>query len=135
MAEYSAADIVGKIHLIVKNKVKAYWDFPNSKDFFYFQSGSDAGVPYSYVKNNTQDQLWWQFLIVDSKGKERYYYIQQKQGVFDEQAIKDQGAKSDAEKLKDNQEKNIEYYLKNYGVPAFLLVAGVKIIQTAIQKT
>lgn len=105
MKTYSADEIVGKT-LIAKNAVFAY-DLPtyepNSKIIGTIKPNTPAGVVFSYVGGQPNRPLNWQFKGVGGK----MYYINHMPGMFDVQALQQQGALTTQEKQEQAQEQNL----------------------------
>jgi hypothetical protein len=102
MSSFSADDIINKT-LIAKINVVAYSQpFITSPVYAAYKSGQTIGVVYSYVIKN--GVIWWLFYDVNKKP----YYVQHKEGKFSLTSLKDQGAKTTAQKTKEKEEKEKE---------------------------
>lgn len=120
MASYNIEQLFNR-SLLAKQKIPVYKlaaDFENKKKPVYvIEPGNFTPPIYSYVYTPKNKILMLQFLN-NGKG----YYIPMAKGLYDEKAIKDQGAKSD-EDIKKEKEGNdlwdkskVEYFIKKYGL-------------------
>ncbi|MFA5297625.1 MAG: hypothetical protein WC389_05390 [Lutibacter sp.] len=97
---YSADDIIGKT-LIAKQTTSGY-NLPNvnANKIASYKPGSVIGVVYSFIQN-TQGLFW----VINLKGGKSIYLLHAA-GKYSIKALKDQGAKTDTEKAREQAKKD-----------------------------
>lgn len=97
---YSADQIIGK-SLIARKPVKLKRNRSAEAETVYtVPAGQPVGVVYSYLGGNGSP-LWWMFYDANK----RAYYAMHEPGLFDIDALRDQGALSVEEETKKQKEK------------------------------
>lgn len=128
--EYSADQVVDKT-LIALADLPVYRDTVEVNPFGWIAAGQPIGVVYSYLAPNPaygRSILWWQFK--DPQGV--YYYSPQRQGLYDLDALRQQGVISTKEQIEQERAKDNTWYenlIEKYGLwvaGALIVAAGVK---------
>ena len=139
MPVYSADQIVGKTLIAKKNVPLTRQPVEGAPVVYTAKKGESIGKVYSWIGGNGSP-LWWQFL--DQNGKP--YYVKHQIGLFDIQALSDQGALNvkEATEAQNTNPGPLQSFLSN--VPGLnfdikpltnliiaggVVYAGVKIIQ------
>lgn len=129
MEIFSASEIIDKT-LIAKKPVTVYKGFPFSKDVYKVYPGQEVGRVYSFIYPSNKSQLFWE--LTNKKGDLANSYVMHESGAFDMQALKDQGAKSEADKTEAKEDKDVAWYIKKYGTKIGLLIAVIVLGKAAI---
>lgn len=115
---FNVADIIGKT-LIARTQVSVY-KRPDSatKPIGYVVAGNPVGVVYSWVgPDRAADgiKIWW--IYTDSP--HGTYYSPHEPGIYDVNALRQQGVLSTKEKIDQEADKNLPWYerlIKQYGI-------------------
>lgn len=138
MANFSAADIIGKTLFAKKDTPIFATPTEMGQPLLIIKKGQPIGVVYSYLAPNAnRAKLYWVF---ESKTSKKPYYVAHNVGNFDIKALYDQGVKTTKEKQQEEEDKNkttaekISDTLKNFlylGLGAYVVVnLGSAFIQT-----
>lgn len=86
-------------------------DFPGTRGKIIrtVKPGQTVGVVYSYDDKNSPGEIWWQLYTPDGKNN---LFVQHAPGRFNLSALRDQGAKTDAEKEEAKAEADKPWYEK-----------------------
>ncbi|MEB3213979.1 MAG: hypothetical protein VKL39_21705 [Leptolyngbyaceae bacterium] len=96
---YSVTEIIGKTLFPASQPVKLYRT-PDVKSpvIFTVNPGTGLGIVFSYVQR--PDGIYWQF----TDGNGRPYFAKHEPGRFSLTALRQQGAQSTIEKIKEDQQ-------------------------------
>lgn len=128
---FNAADIVDKT-LIARNTVPVY-SYPDDslQPKSWVSKGDPVGVVYAWIGVNPAegiDHLWWQFW----DGINGAYYAPHEAGLYDVDALKQQGVLSEKEQAIKKEEENMPWYerlIKKYGGYVLLAVVGAAAVK------
>ena len=125
MATYPVDQIVGKtLYSKVNLNIRKLPDI-NSTIIKTVKPNDFVGVVYSYISKS--DGIWW---ILEGNSLYPNQYVKHQEGYFDLQNLRNQGAKTTEELLKEEEQKNktfSDYWqealkLASFGIGAFVLV-------------
>lgn len=132
MANFNAADIVGKSLIAIKTINILRIPADNANVVFKVNPGNSVGTVYSYLlPNNNRDSIYWLFYDENQKA----YYAKHKPGIFDISTIKNQGVLTSEDKAEqaaaaaETTKDKIFKYIKN----GFLVAAAVYLAKTFIE--
>lgn len=134
---YNAANIVDKT-LIAKKNVPVY-EYPgdSKKPVGYIAAGDPVGVVYSYLPADPLDDrktLWWMFHPATNYSK--YFYAPHYEGLYDVNALKQQGVLSTEEELEEKELADLPWYerlIRKYGTQ-LAIGAGVVLLGSSAIK-
>lgn len=111
MAQYSIADIIGKT--LYPNTTLNVYDHPDGNVIGTVTPPNPAGVVYSWV-TGAGGAIWWMFQGNNSNLANQYgsYYILQAPGVFNVQALTQQGVITIAQKIAQQKAQNESTFQK-----------------------
>ena len=126
---YDVGDILGKKLYAATNVATTRNYLPNSEPYKLFTEGDLIGEVYSYIHKN--GQIWWMFL--DKKG--RPYYAKHHKGMFNQDALREQGVLTIREKELLNDDTP-EWVKQGKGLIKFAIVGfgGIAIIKALINR-
>ncbi|AXH73871.1 MAG: hypothetical protein [Bacteriophage sp.] len=100
---YNAAQIVGKTLYALQDIKLTRSPMDGAAAIFTVKRGQPLGVVYSYLQPAAgRSSLWWMFYDNNKKA----YYVEHKPGLFDINAIKDQGGKDTETVIKEQEAAN-----------------------------
>ena len=130
---FNANEIIGKT-LIAKTRVNVRIGPSTSYPILYTtKPGESVGVVTSYDDKTSPGEIWWSIQSDRKIPGSIYYYdnaVQHAEGRFNIQSLRDQGAKTTAEILKEKADADKPWYTKaaEFAEKEIKLIVGVSLV-------